>query len=471
MSRWILVVVLTLLCLYSPSAQELRHVTEVAIATSEKEALRKAQEEAVGRVIKDVLAREKMETLVPSPKSLESLQAKLLLRGDDFVIGSPAIIAKSREFVFFTKIEAEFEVAEGDIVAEVRRYKESMRKLSSQQLEFVLQVDASADMDMAKHGQEIMKFCHSQLTQGFTVDQLGTQRFLVTLALLAPWDIESDVRKIQILTQSLEFRLLASPKVGGIVAEEEEQRYAEAKNKGAEVLATYYQKLHEKGFAWFPVVKSRMNISETEYLLWLQDGYNIASDSFARFYETTSDYDFGKILGFELKESRKEAFGQMTEKYHNEKLAIVFNRQIVATPVIKGRIQGTGILVGFSPEMQADLQELLSVTEKLLHLDIVRQNFMPLRVGDDIPRGVLIHVKLTTVVTPATIAERLPKTANAQLVPSDNDACELLLRLPLTKEQEPTPAVLKKMGAEMQDMWKNEQATVGEITPFMRLQR
>jgi protein-export membrane protein SecD/preprotein translocase SecF subunit len=219
----------------------------------------------------------------------------------------------------------------------------------------------------------------SKIVKDPRIQKQGTERILIQLPGLNQSETELIKREIETLG-NLEFRLVASRKIGKEIDEvEERNKYEQARQKGR--LAEYERGLLEKGYRWFAMREGK-GVSNT--LLWMNDGYNFTGTKFKRFYPTVGDE--GQVIGFELKEEYKQPFARFTEKYKNQHMAILFNNKVAAAPNIKDRIPGQGIMVGFQPDEIKDLLRVLRSGSLEIQPELLTENSIGPSLGEDTVR-------------------------------------------------------------------------------------
>lgn len=214
------------------------------------------------------------------------------------------------------------------------------------------------------------------------INAQGTDRILIQLPGLNQSETKLIQEEIQRLG-TLEFRLVSSPKVGDEVDEaKEREEYRKLKERartsiGERYLSEYAARLRSKGYKWYP----SHEVGGQERLLFMKDGYDFAGEKFRRFWVGFSGT--GKVIFFELKQEHKTYFDDFTGKYKGELLAIVFNNKIMATPTIKDRIPGEGILQGFSPEDIDKLMKVLKSGSLEIQPELLSENTIGPSLGED----------------------------------------------------------------------------------------
>lgn len=216
----------------------------------------------------------------------------------------------------------------------------------------------------------------SKIVKDPRIQKQGTERILIQLPGLNQSETEMIKREIETLG-NLEFRLVASRKVGKEIDEvEERNKYEQARQKGR--LNEYERNLIQQGYRWYPNRETK-GINNT--LLWMNDGYNFIGTKFKRFYPTVGDE--GQVIGFELKEEHKPGFARFTEKYKGQRMAILFNNKVVAAPNIRDRIPGQGIMVGFQPDEMKDLLRVLRSGSLEIQPELLNENTIGPSLGED----------------------------------------------------------------------------------------
>ena len=210
------------------------------------------------------------------------------------------------------------------------------------------------------------------------IQRQGDNRILIQLPGLETVETEMVKKKIQTLG-NLEFRLVASKKIGAAVDEEKERKEYERYSKNAQRMERYQRRLKQKGYKWFLPREEK----DKPRLLWIKDGYDFTGKKFRNFYRTT-DYSSGRrVVGFELKHEYHGYFGDFTEKYKKEFLAIVFNNRVVEAPEISTRIDGYGIMVGFKPQEIKSLLDVLKSGSLEVQPELLNEQTIGPSLGED----------------------------------------------------------------------------------------
>lgn len=195
---------------------------------------------------------------------------------------------------------------------------------------------------------------------------------------------------------NLEFRLVASPKVykaGAInnkqhVESQERETYnkrkatTESSASAQRAFKKYQEELKNDGYKWYPSRRSDDNTTGDDRLVWINDAYDFTGRKFSTFYLSQGS-DLSQVIAFELKSDSKKAFERFTEAHVGEQLAIIFNGVVVAAPVIKSKLPGSGVLQGFQPkELDALLQILHSGSLEVIP-ELANENSIGPSLGQD----------------------------------------------------------------------------------------
>ncbi len=258
--------------------------------------------------------------------------------------------------------------------------------------ELLYQVDPK-DVDAARNLSDVVdetigvisqRIFESNIVKDPRIQKQGEELILIQLPGLNQEETELVKHEIETLG-NLEFRLVASKGVGAEIIETDERgSYDTARTAGENRLNYYQKRMFGKGYQWY----SSREASEPARLLWVRDGYDFTGKKFRKFSMTF--HDARKAIGFELKEEYKGAFGDFTEKYKGEQLAILFNNKVVATPVISTKIPGSGVLVGFKAEELNDLMKVLRSGSLEIQPELLNENTIGPSLGEDAIRLGLI---------------------------------------------------------------------------------
>lgn len=205
-------------------------------------------------------------------------------------------------------------------------------------------------LPMHKHDtvnlQEIRQF---QIPFPHHVEQIGSDEIILYLPSLDS-EILQLVKKQFVGPRGIMLRFVASPKIGpGLDAYQEKQKYIAVKNN-PEKRSMYVDELKKKGYLWLQGKDGK------DYLLWLDDPYNITTQNFKNVY---FDHD-RKMVEFSLNEDTVNTFAIMTKKHQNQQLAIISQGQVVMAPIIRDSItEGKGVIQGMSSQECSELVHLI----------------------------------------------------------------------------------------------------------------
>lgn len=221
----------------------------------------------------------------------------------------------------------------------------------------------------------------SNIVKDPKVQKEGENQVLIQLPGLN--QVETDKIKKEIETLgNLEFRLVASKNVGSELTEEAERpKYERAISRGEKKLKEYEQELLEKGYRWYGPRSVEGEHNTHARLLWVKDGYDFTGTKFKSFYITMAETS--QCVGFELKEEYKAYFGNFTEKYKKELLAIVFNNKVFSAPSINSRIDGQGVMLGFGIEQMNQLLKVLRSGSLEMQPELIQENSIGPSLGED----------------------------------------------------------------------------------------
>jgi len=221
----------------------------------------------------------------------------------------------------------------------------------------------------------------SNIVKDPKVQKQGEELILIQLPGLNQVETDKIKEEIERLG-NLEFRLVASKGVGEEIEEETERPKYERALAGGEARLKYYQeRLLEKGYYWYAPKDKATKSGSQAHLLWIKDGYDFTGKKFRNFYLTY--HDTRRAIGFELKEEYKVYFGDFTEKYKGERLAIVFNNKVVSAPNINGRIDGVGVMIGFDLEELENLMKILRSGSLEVQPELMNENSIGPSLGED----------------------------------------------------------------------------------------
>lgn len=224
----------------------------------------------------------------------------------------------------------------------------------------------------------------SNIVKDPKVQKQGEELILIQLPGLNQVETDAIKREIERLG-NLEFRLVASKGIGAEIDETEERsKYETMLSLGEASLKDYQNELLAKGYYWYAPRDDSTKSGSQAHLLWIKDGYDFTGKKFRNFYSTT--HEARKAIGFELKEEHKAYFGDFTNKYKNERLAIVFNNKVVSAPTINGRIDGVGVMVGFDVKELDLLMKLLRSGSLEVQPELMNENSIGPSLGEDAVR-------------------------------------------------------------------------------------
>lgn len=224
----------------------------------------------------------------------------------------------------------------------------------------------------------------SNIVKDPKVQKQGEELILIQLPGLNQVETDAIKREIERLG-NLEFRLVASKNIGAEIDEQEERsKYETMLSLGESSLKDYQNELSAKGYQWFVPREQGTKSGSEAHLLWVKDGYDFTGKKFRNFYST--NYEARRAIGFELKEEHKAYFGDFTNKYKGEKLAIVFNNKVVSAPVINGRIDGVGVMLGFDLNELELLMKLLQSGSLEVQPELMNENSIGPSLGEDAVR-------------------------------------------------------------------------------------
>lgn len=243
------------------------------------------------------------------------------------------------------------------------------------------------DIDAGRHVGDVVdetigvisqRIFESRIVKEPRVQKQGEELILIQLPGLNQSETELVKREIETLG-NLEFRLVASKNMGTEILEDTERENYDSARAGSDTrLSLYQKKLAEKGYRWYPAKE----IDKADRLLWMRDGYDFTGKKFRKFQMSTDDQG-RRAISFELKEEYKAGFGDFTERYKKEQLAILFNNKVIAAPSINDKISGNGILVGFEPKDLPDLLRVLRSGSLEVQPELMNESTIGPSLGED----------------------------------------------------------------------------------------
>lgn len=281
-------------------------------------------------------------------------------------------------------------------------------------------------LPMHKHDtvnlQEIRQF---QIPFPHHVEQIGDDEIILYLPSLDS-EILQLVKQQFVGPRGIMLRFVASPKIGaGLDMYQEKQKYIAVKNN-PEKRSMYIDELKKKGYLWL------QGKDGEDYLLWLDDPYNITTQNFKNVY---FDHD-KKMVEFSLNEDAVSTFATMTKKNHNQQLAIISQGQVVMAPIIRDSITGgKGVIQGMSSRECSELVHLIKTkwVDYLFSLQQEKQND-----GVSLPfiEGAYVEAKLAkTLEKPEELLQKICTdiSKDYQITPSGDQG--YTLRISLNKDQ------------------------------------
>ena len=257
------------------------------------------------------------------------------------------------------------------------------------------------------------------------VEQIGNDEIVLYLPRLDSETLQL-VKEQFIGPRGIMLRFVASSKIGpGLDMYEEKQKYISAQHNPSERNA-YIDGLKKKGYLWM-----RGKDGE-DYLLWLDDPYNITTQNFKSVY-----FDHSRqMVDFSLNEDTVSTFAAMTEKNKNQQLAIISQGQVVMAPVIQDSITGgKGVIQGMNSQECSELVHLIKSkwVDYLFSLQQEKQND-----GLQLPfiEGVYAEVKLAkTLEKPEKFLQKVCAdiSKDCQITPTTDSG--YTLRISLSKDQ------------------------------------